>query len=171
MMFLDLAKQRFSVRAFADRAIEQEKLDSILEAAKYAPTAVNRQPQRIYVLKSEEALAKINSLCSCIYGAPVVLLVCYDETAAWKNPLDGNRDSGTVDAAIVCDEMMLTAWELGIGSCWVGYFNPAEVARVFDLPEHVKPVSLLPIGYAKEGCAPAAQHSQYRPMQEIVTEL
>ena len=71
MSFLDLAKERFSVRRFDARPVEQEKLDRILEAGNVAPTGCNNQPQRVYVLKSAEALAKIRSLTRCAFDAPV----------------------------------------------------------------------------------------------------
>lgn len=172
MAFSEMVKERFSVRSFSDRPVEQEKLDRILEAAKHAPTAANRQPQRIYVLKSKEALEKANRVTKCMFGAPMALLVCYDETEAWRNPFAREVHSGEVDASIVCDEMMMQAWELGIGSCWVGYFDPAAVVREFDLPEHIKPVSMLPLGYAAENCVPLEKmHNHFRPMEEIVTVL
>ena len=79
MDFLELAADRYSVRSFSDRPVEQEKIDKILKAAQLAPTAVNFQPQMIYILKSEEAMTKINRLCRCIYGAPMVFLIsCFN---------------------------------------------------------------------------------------------
>ena len=75
---MDLARQRYAVREYAQTPVEQAKLDSILEAGRLAPTAKNMQPQHIYVLQSPEAIAKINELTRCAYGAPVVFLVCYD---------------------------------------------------------------------------------------------
>ncbi len=160
------------MRKFKAIPVEEEKIEKILEAAKCSPTAVNRQPQKIYVLKSEEAREKMRSVCRYTFHAPLMLLVCYDETLAWKNPLDNDRCSGEIDAAICCDEMMLTAWELGLGSCWVGYFDPKKVAEVFALPENIKVVSLLPLGYPAESAVPLeGMHDVYRPMEEIVKEL
>ena len=74
MSFLELAKERYSVRKFQDREIAQSDMDKILEAANIAPTGCNYQPQRIYVVKSEENLAKLNELCKCIFGAKTVLM-------------------------------------------------------------------------------------------------
>ena len=87
MDFMKLAKERFSVRKFMDKPVEQEKLDVILEAGRVAPTAHNNQPQKIYVLQSEEALAKINGLCRCIFGAKTVLMITNDKNLEWQNPL------------------------------------------------------------------------------------
>ena len=122
MNFLELSKDRFSVRKFKDKEIEQEKLDKIIEIIKYAPTAVNYQPQKIYVLKSKNAIQKIESVCNT-YHAPIVLLVCADTNISWKSPFEENYDSCEMDASIVTTHMMLEAWELGIGSVWIRYFG------------------------------------------------
>ena len=79
MTFLELAKDRYSVRKFKDQAIEDEKLNLILEAAGVAPTARNNQPQRIYVLKSEAYRKKLSELCACTFDAPVIFVICYDK--------------------------------------------------------------------------------------------
>ena len=119
MSFMELAKDRYSVRSFSEKPVEQEKMDAILEAARIAPTAVNYQPQRIYVLRSKGAVDLINGLCKCIYGAPVVFLICSDERRSWKSRTERGYSSGEMDCSIVCTHMMLEAWELGIGSVWV----------------------------------------------------
>ena len=77
MTFLELAKARYSVRSFKDQPIENEKLNLILEAGRIAPTACNNQPQKIYVVKSADARAKLASVCRCTFDAPVILAVCY----------------------------------------------------------------------------------------------
>ena len=149
--FLDLASDRYSVRSYSSQPVEQEKIDLILKAAQIAPTAVNYQPQMIYVLKSDEALAKINRLCRCIYGAPLVFLICSDERKTWKSQTEPGYSAGEMDCSIVCTHMMLEAWEQGLGSVWVRLFDVAEVAKAFELPSYIKPVCLLPVGYAAPG--------------------
>ncbi|MBE6042167.1 MAG: nitroreductase [Clostridiales bacterium] len=171
MSFMELAKERYSVRSFSDRAVEQEKLEKIIEAGMIAPTAKNLQPVRIYVMKSADAMEKMNALTRCIYGAPAALLVCYNEDEAWHSPFNEGYDSGEMDASIILTHMMLEAWEQGIGSCWVGLFDHDEAARVFDLPAEVKPVAIMPLGYAAEGCKPAPMHANTRDRSELVTEL
>ena len=150
MTFQELAKNRYSVRSFKDTPIDEEKLNLILEAGRVAPTACNNQPQKIYVAKSAEARQKLASVCRCTFDAPVILVVCYDRTRDWKNKLMPGYTSGETDAAIVCTHMMLQAFELGIGSCWVGYFNANTVAEVLGLPENLTVSALLPIGYPTE---------------------
>ena len=89
MDFLELAKKRYSERRYDSRPIEEEKLARILEAGRVAPTGANNQPQRIFVLKSEAALEKARSVTPYTYGAPLVLLVCYDSDVVWWNPMTG----------------------------------------------------------------------------------
>ena len=171
MDFLELAADRYSVRSYSDRPIEPEKMERILKAGQLAPTAVNFQPQKIYVLKSPEAIGKIRSLTRFAYAAPVVLLVCADKTKVWRSPSEHGYDTGEMDASIVCTHMMLEAWALGIGSVWVRGFDSRQVAKVFDLPEQVQPICLLPIGYPSDESVPYEEwHSTFRPLSEIVEE-
>jgi len=171
MAFLDLAQERFSVRKFSDRPIEQEKLDLILKAALVAPTGKNSQPWRIYVLQSEEALAKVNGLSRCIFGAPTVLLFAYDKLEEWHNPAEPDVHSGVEDVSIVATHAMLEAWELGVGSIWVNLFPNTETERAFDLPTTQRSVLLMPMGYAADDAAPSRLHSQSRSLDELVKYL
>ena len=171
MTFQELAKNRYSVRSFRETHIEKEHMDLILEAGRVAPTACNFQPQKIYVARSAEAREKLASVCRCTFGAPVILVVGYDRTRDWKNKLMPGLTSGETDAAIVCTHMMLQAADLGIGSCWVGYFNPEQVAEVLGLPENITVTALLPIGYPAENAEPLPLHSQYRELADTVAEI
>ena len=171
MTFFELAKSRYSVRSFQNTPIEEEKLNQILEAGRIAPTACNNQPQKIYVAKSKESRDKLASVCPCTFDAPVILVVCYDRTRNWKSKLMPGYESGETDAAIVCTHMMLQAADLGIGSCWVGYFNAQAVSEVLELPENVTVSALLPIGYAAEDAKPAPLHTQYRSFTDTITEI
>lgn len=167
--FLQLAKARFSVRYYAKTPVEQAKIDAILEAARVAPTAKNLQPFHIYVLKSKEAIAKINRLSRCAYEAPVVFIVCYDKSKAWVNPFDADDSSGVMDASIVGTHMMLEASEQGLGSCWVKFFNPKEVAAAFDIPGNLTPSFLLDVGYPQKGAAPNKMHFERREVKDFAT--
>lgn len=171
MTFLELAKRRFSVRSFRQQPVEAEKLSLILEAGHVAPTACNNQPQRIFVAQSEEARQKLASVCRCTFGAPVILVVGYDRTRDWKNKIMPGYESGETDAAIVCTHMMLEAEELGLGACWVGYFNADQVAQILGLPENVTVSALLPMGYPAEDAAPLPLHFHFRDPKEIVEYL
>ena len=171
MTFLELAKARYSVRKFKADAVEAEKLDAILEAGHVAPTACNNQPQRIFVVKSEEMRARLSEVCRFTFGAPVVLVVGYDKERDWKNRRMPGYSSGETDAAIVCTHMMLAAWEMGIGSCWVGAFSADAVGQALSLPENVRVTAMLPLGYPADDAAPAEFHTAYRAPADIVELL
>lgn len=171
MTFQELARGRYSVRSFRNAPIEEEKLNLILEAGRVAPTACNNQPQKIFIAKSEESRKKLASVCRCTFDAPVILVVCYDRNRDWKNKLQPGYESGETDAAIVCTHMMLQAFELGIGSCWVGYFNANTIAEVLGLPENLTVSALLPIGYPTENANPLDMHFQYRDFADTIAEI
>ena len=171
MTFQELAHARYSVRSFRDEPIGDNEMNLILEAGRVAPTACNFQPQKIYVAKSEDARKKLAGVCRCTFDAPVILVVCYDRTRDWKNKLMPGYESGETDAAIVCTHMMLQAFELGIGSCWVGYFNAQAVADALGLPENVTVSALLPMGYPAENAQPLPLHSQIRDFADTIEEI
>ncbi|GBU23046.1 nitroreductase [Fibrobacteres bacterium R8-0-B4] len=165
--FLDLAAARYSVRSFCPRAVEPEKLTQALSAARLAPTACNNQPQRIKVVSDSAGLAKVDECTPCRFGAPVVLLVCYDKTVCWRHP-DTGKPSGEIDAGIVTTHIMLAAAEIGLGSCWVMKFNVSKAAELFNLPENFVPVAMLPIGYPADDAAPSDRHGLRFDVDKIV---
>lgn len=163
MNFLDLAKKRYSVRAYSEQPVEKEKLDMILEAGRIAPTAVNYQPQRIIVVQDKDGLEKIAEATNA-YKAPCVLIICYDTSVSWKRKYDG-KDFGDIDAAIATDHMMLMATELGLGTLWIGRFKPQIIRENFNIPEGIEPVSLLAIGYA--ACEPKSPERHDKDRKQI----
>ena len=165
--FLELAADRCSVRKFKDVPVEKEKLDKILQAGRIAPTACNYQPQRVLVINTPEGLEKLKKCTSCHFNAPLALLTFVNTDECWQRQYDG-QTSEFVDGSIVTTHMMLEAAELGIGSCWVMWFDPEAVRREFNVPEDLVPVSLLPMGYPADGYQPSPKHSQIRPAEETV---
>ena len=142
MDFLELAKTRYSVRSFAPQPVEQEKVDLLLQAAQAAPTAVNFQPYRILVLQEQEALSKLKDCTRYHFDAPLALVVLADHATSWKRKYDGK------DA--------------------VGYFDPSALREAYHVPENLEPVAVFPVGYPAKGCKPSAQHTQRKPLEEIV---
>ena len=134
MEFTKVAAERYSCKNFSTRKVEAEKLTEILEAGRLAPTAKNLQEQRIYVLQSEESLAKIDKVTPCRYGASTCLVVAFDKNNVFTYP-GGKRDSGVEDAAIVATHLMLAAANAGVDSCWLNFFDPDVLARELGLPE------------------------------------
>lgn len=165
MSFADLASSRYSERRFAPTPVEPEKLEAILEAGRLAPTAKNRQPERILVVQSEEGLAKMDLCTKCRFDAPLVLVLAYDMTAASRHP--DVADFGVVDLSIVGTHLMLAAAELGVHSCWVGLIDPSEIRRQFDVPSEYRIVSVMPMGYPSERSHPASLHEHRKPLDQL----
>lgn len=170
MDFLKLAESRFSVREFADKKVEREVIEKILRAGQVAPTACNRQPQRIFVIESEKALATLKKCTGSHYNAPLAFLVCYDKDECWKRDYDG-KPSGDIDASIVCTHMMLEAAELGVGSTWVMHYIPEAVRVEFALPDQLESTAILVMGYPKEGLTPSPMHGKNKPLSDTVSFL
>jgi nitroreductase len=176
MDFMDISRKRVTLRKFHQRPVEPEKVEKILEAGRWAPTAVNGQPQRILVLNTPEQLSRVREFCTfgydekyvklakeCgdqeqgknvyYYGAPLVLFVCYDKTACWTHPQSG-KSSGATDATIVTTHMMLEAASLDLGTVWISYFDEDKARDLLNLPENWQPVCMLYVGYPPEDFAP-----------------
>jgi nitroreductase len=161
---LDVIAQRYSVRAYKPDAVEEQKLAAVLEAARLAPTAANRQPFRIVVIRTEgrrEELARV-------YGRdwftqpPLVLAVCAVTGEAWRRMDDKPYDE--VDATIAMDHLILAAASLGLGTCWIAAFDPAAAREVLGLPDGVEPVAFTPLGYP----ADEPRGKKRRPLEELV---
>lgn len=189
MDFMDISKKRKTVRKFSKTSVEEEKIQMILEAGRWAPTAVNGQPQRIIVLNTPENLAKVREFCSfgydkkyvdlakecddkehgkinLYYGAPLVIFVAYDKNACWTHPQSG-KSSGETDAVIVATHMMLEAASLELGSVWISYFDEDKARNILQLPENWQPVCMLYIGYPSDDFVPNTKLGGHRkPLEE-----
>ena len=147
MDLLKLMGDRYTCRRYSNEDVKEEDLNKILEAGRIAPTSHNNQPQRIYVVRSEEA----------------------DEV--WRNDLDGDRESGDIDVSIVITHMMLMAEELGLGACWIGRITPELVKKNLNIPENVKVVAVLSLGYHREDDRPSKLHTIRRSNEDLVKFL
>lgn len=170
MEFRETVQNRYSCKKFSDRPLEPDRLTAILEAGRLAPTAKNQQEQKVYVVRSPDLLAKIDTLTPCRYGAPAVLVVAYDTRYVFTYP-GGKRDSGAEDAAIVATHMILAAADQGVDSCWVNFFDPDQLAAALGLPEQEQVLMLMDLGYAAEGSGPLPNHGSRKPLDETVTFL
>jgi nitroreductase len=167
MDFLQLAKERYSVRDYKRQPVGDDTLRNILEAGRVAPTAANFQPQRFLVVSSDEGLRKLNKAGNT-HGAPLAVVVCALADKAWQRPQDGHVMTD-IDASIAAAHMMLQAWSEGVGSCWITWFDPAVVRREFSLPENVVPVNILAFGYADGQAQTPCRHQQTRmPLADMV---
>ncbi len=170
MEFTQLIAQRYSCKNFGAGRVDAAALHTILEAGRLAPTAKNTQEQRIYVVQSEEGLAKIDAATPCRYGAPICLVVAYDKNHTFT--YTGERmTSGMENATIEATHLFLGAANAGVDSCWVNFFDPDKLAKALGLPENEEIVMLLDLGHAAEGAGPLPNHSSRKPLSETGTFL
>ena len=166
MSFLDLAKKRYSCRKLSAKPVEEEKLQKILEAGNLAPTAVNKQPFHIWVLKSEEAMQKVSQTTSFIFGAPVVFVVGSKAEGAFVRSFD-KKNFADVDAT----HMMLEIEALGLGTTWVGHFNAPKLKELFPEMADYELVAIFPVGYPAEDAKPSARHAERAGIEMIADWL
>ncbi|MBN2058318.1 MAG: nitroreductase family protein [Candidatus Saganbacteria bacterium] len=174
---LDIIKERFSVREYQDRPVEQEKLDLVLEAARLAPSASNSQPWHFYVVRDKEKIRALagemplgtrNIMNSFIARAPVVIVATAGPISLLHRAASFivNRRWYYMDIGIALEHMVLTAWELGLGSCWIGWFSEKKVRKLLDIPKDQEVVAMLTLGYSAEARLSAPKRR--KPLSEIV---
>jgi nitroreductase len=164
MSFEEVIRTRRSVRAYRPDPVEQEKLDRILEAFRLAPSAANRQPYRLYVARNADTRARLGQAYSPEWfaAAPVILCICTIPEEAWHR---GDRKSyADVDAAIAFEHIVLAAAAEGLGTCWIGAFNPQAVREALRLPGDEEPVAMTPLGYPDDEPGPVNR----KPIEELV---
>ncbi|MBN2829051.1 MAG: nitroreductase family protein [Candidatus Cloacimonetes bacterium] len=154
MEFMNVINTRHSVRDFKPDPIPEDILTEILEAGRSAPSAQNRQEWRYLVIQDKsriELLSRHSGLIGLsnlyIRKAPCVIIACADTSKGIKL---NNQDYYLVDTAISFQQMMLTAWNYGIGSCWLGAYNEGSVKKFLNLPKQFRIVGISPFGYPAE---------------------
>ena len=170
MDFKDVVRDRYSCKSYDGRKVEQEKLDAILEAGRLAPTAKNLQEQHVYVVQSDDGLAKIDKVTPCRYNAGTCLIVTFDKNNVYTYP-GSQRESGVEDATIVATHLMLAAANEGVDSCWLNCIDLEMTHSVFNLPDNEEVLMILDLGYATPGTGPLSNHGKRKPVSETVTYL
>lgn len=164
MDFRDLITKRYSVRAYESQQVEDEKLEQVLDAARLAPTASNRQPFQFIVIHTAGRESELRRIyrSEWFWKAPIVICACALPSQAWSR-MD-NKNYGDVDVTIAMDHLILAATELGLGTCWIAAFDPTAAREVLALPDGVEPVAFTPLGY------PADQPGTKRrkPLSDLV---
>jgi len=164
MDFYEVIEQRRSVRSYRKDGVEEDKLERVLNAARLAPSAANRQPVHFYVIRSEGLKAKMLE----VYGqqwfvdAPVVVCACARSSEAWTRG-DG-KSYGDVDVTIAMDHLILAATAEGLGTCWIGAFKPDKLRALLNLPKDLEPVAMTPLGYP----AAASNPTKRKSLDELV---
>ncbi|MBI4181248.1 MAG: nitroreductase family protein [Chloroflexi bacterium] len=151
MDFSKLVQKRYSVRAYKPDAVADDKLEQVLETVRLAPTASNRQPFRLIVVHTagrEEELRRIYNR-DWFVQAPLVICACKLPAQGGVGPQNGKNYS-EVDVAIAIDHLILAATDLGLGTCWIGAFDPAAARQVLGLPDDVEPIVFTPLGYPND---------------------
>ncbi|MBI4282272.1 MAG: nitroreductase family protein [Chloroflexi bacterium] len=164
MGFAELVQKRYSVRSYKHHAVEDEKLGQVLEAARLAPTAANRQPFLLIVAHTAGREAELGRMYrgAWFVEAPIVICACGIPSQAWVRR-DG-KSYCDVDVAIVVDHITLAAADLGLGTCWIGAFDSAAARDVLGLPDYVEPIALTPLGYPADQPRPKRR----KPITELV---
>ena len=164
MDFTEIIKKRYSARAYRPDAVEQDKLDAVLEAARLAPTAASRQPFKIIVIHTKGRQEELSRLYPARWftQAPLLICVCVTPEKAWLRR--DRKNYADVDAAIVMDHLILAATEQGLGTCWVAAFDPAAAREILALPAGVEPIAFTPLGYAGDSAGTKLR----RPLAELV---
>ncbi len=169
MTFLELAEERYSCRYFSQQAVEQEKIDAILKAAQAAPTAVDKQPFKIFLAADEKAAA-VREAGRIRFVTPLILIVGADPGQAWIRKEDG-RNFADVDAAIAATHIMMEVQDLGLGTVWVGHFDAQGLKRAYPQMKDLDLLAVFPIGYPSADAEPSDMHAQRKPVSEMVEEL
>ena len=168
MDVLEAIKGRRSIRAFKSQAVSTEIVEKLIDAARWAPSAGNIQPWEFIIVRNPEIkrnLAKAALNQSFIEEAPVVIVVCADEIRSSQGyGVRGKTLYCIQDTAAATQNIHLAAYSLGLGTCWVGAFNEEEARKILEIPQGVRPVAIIPVGYPAE--KPPARNR--RPLNQIV---
>lgn len=166
MDFLELARARYSVRAYDPRPVEPEKLERVLEAVRLAPSGTNRQPWKFVVVLDAEIRARLSVACAnqgFIAEAPVVIAgvgLMPDRIMRCGVPGD------PLDLGIAMEHLALAATAEGLGTCWIGAFDQDPVREVLKIPETVRVIEVMTLGYPAAGSSPRPKNR--KPLSEIV---
>jgi nitroreductase len=165
MDIYELIKLRKSVRSYLPKAIEDDKLNRILDAGRLAPSASNSQEWRFIIVKNEESrrlLAASTNKHDFIAEAPAIIVCCAETD---QRIMRCGISAFTVDVSIVIDHITLAATEEGLGTCWIGGFDAEQVKQVLGIPEGIVVVELLPIGYPRD---PSLKPKNRLPLESLV---
>lgn len=166
MNFSNLSKQRCSIRTYEQKPVEESIIKQLLNAAWVAPTAANRQPQKILVLNNGESLSKVNKSANC-HDAPLVMIVLASKNTSWVRPFDG-KSMMDIDGTIVADHIVMQAEDLGLSSCWITYFDPEILRKEFVIPTELDAVAVISLGYSDSVKNPARHNDMRNSIDTMV---
>ena len=155
MHFKELIKSRYSVRGYHENKVNRTLITQVVNAGRLAPSAANRQPWKFIAFDEDEILNKIKTAYDREWfnKVPNVIVIYGNHESSWKRSFD-SKDHCDIDAAIAIDHMTLMATELGLGTCWIGHFNPKVVNEIICPEKNWEPIGILAIGYPLDIKAP-----------------
>jgi len=167
MELYEAIKGRRSIRAYKPQNVPEEIVDKLIEAASFAPSAGNIQPWKFVIARKPETKKKLAQAAdqAFIEEAPVVIVVCANEKrASMGYGARGKTLYCIQDTAAATQNIHLTAYSLGLGTCWIGAFNEDQAKKAVNAPEEMRPVAIIPVGYADEAPSPRNR----RPLNQIM---
>ena len=152
--FTALAHQRYSCRDFLPKKVERKEIEKVIDAARLAPSACNKQPWTFHIVENAE---KRNAIIECynrewFKTAPIYIIAVGDHNEAWKRADD--KDHTDIDIAIAVEHLCLAASTLGLGTCWVCNFDKGKCAKTLNLNDNEEPIAIIPIGYPTKSDIP-----------------
>lgn len=167
MELMEAIRRRRSIRKYENKPVEDEKIWEMLEAARWAPNAGNTQTWRFFVVKKDDIKKKLSSAAlnqRHIWAAPVDIVVGYDIEEIYRFYRERGVELYAIqDSAAAIQNMLLSAYSLGLASCWVGAFDEEEVAKILDLPQKIRPVAIVAVGYPAE-----KEETRRKPLEDVV---
>ncbi len=168
MNVFEAIKERRSIRSFKEQDVKEKDIEMLIEAAMWAPSAGNIQPWEFIIVRRhdlKEELAEAAFGQAFVEAAPIVIVVCANENRSFQGySVRGKTLYCIQDTAAAIQNIHLTAHSLGLGTCWIGAFSEEETAKILKVPNGVRPVAIVPVGYPAESPAPRNR----RPISQIV---
>jgi nitroreductase len=166
MRFIELAEKRCSIRGFKSDPVPEELLNEVLQAGNLAPTAKNLQPFHFIVVRDSASLDDLAKAYPAPFfrEASVVIVICVEPDNGWVRERHDGKNYSEVDAAIAIDHMTLASTDVGLGTCWIGAFDPEMVSAVMGLPPGIEPIAMLPVGYPSMD----GREKTRKPLDELV---
>lgn len=164
---LRLIGERYSCRSYSDRQVSRELIEAVIESARLAPSACNRQPWTFVVLTSNDERAKAIASYThrkFLAEAPVIIVACGDRDTAWHRASD-NKDHTDVDLSIAIEHICLAATSLGLATCWICNFDPVTLRDNLALPDNIEAVAIIPLGYPTDNAIPEKKRL---PLDQII---
>lgn len=168
MNVFEAIKERRSIRSFKEQDVKEEDIEMLIEAARWAPSAGNVQPWEFIIVRRHELKKELAEAAfgqAFVEESPIVIVVCADENRSFQGySVRGKTLYCIQDTAAAIQNIHLTAHSLGLGTCWIGAFSEGETAKILKVPNGVRPVAIVPIGYPAESPAPRNR----RPINQII---